>query len=242
MKKLKDYSDARSRVSCTHCQVSLDPSNANKDHVPSKCLLTRPPPPNLPTVMVCRPCNESFSKDEEYLSVFLAAVISGDADPDPSRFPSAAASIEHSPGLRERITRAQRHQLTFWGEPENLWIPEYDRVNNVLVKNARGHALHELGEPVSDAPSGVGCLPMVRWTADQRRTFECVSLGAGWPEVGSRMMQRLAGVDPLVNGWIKVQKGVYRYAVAQGSDGLLVRTVIREYLATEVYWDPDQGP
>ena len=241
MKQLKDCSDARSRVSCTHCQVGLDPSNANKDHVPSKCLLARPLPPNLPTVMVCRSCNESFSKDEEYLCVFLAAVISGDVDPDPSLFPSAAASVEHNPGLRERITRAQRHQSTLWGEPENLWIPEFDRVNNVIVKNARGHVLHELGEPVSDAPSGVGCWPMVRLTADQRDTFECVSLGAGWPEVGSRMMQRLAGVDPLVDGWVEVQEGVYRYAVVQGPDGLLVRTVIREYLATEVHWSPDQA-
>ena len=54
-------------------------------------------------------------------------------------------------------------------------------------------------------------------------------------------MQRLAGVDPLVDGWVEVQEGVYRFAVAQGSDGLLVRTVIREYLATEVYWDLDQS-
>lgn len=191
--------------------------------------------------MVCRPCNVSFSKDEEYLCVFLAAVISGDADPDPSLFPSAVASVEHSPRLRERIARAQRHQLPLWGEPGILWMPESDRVNNVIVKNARGHVLHDLGEPVSDAPSGVGCWPMVRWTADQRKTFECVSFGALWPEVGSKMMQRLAGVDPLVNGWVEVQKGVYRYAIAQGSDGLLVRTVIREYLATEVHWNPDQA-
>ena len=52
-------------------------------------------------------------------------------------------------------------------------------------------------------------------------------------------MQRVAGVDPLVDGWVEVQEGVYRYAVAQGPDGLLVRTVIREYLATEVYWGDD---
>lgn len=239
MKQLQDYSDTRSRVSCMHCQVGLYRSNT--DHVPSKCLLDHPLPPNLPTVEVCQECNSSFSKDEEYLCVFLAAVISGKADPDPNRFPSAARSVEHSPRLRERIKRAQRHQLTLWGDPEILWIPEIDRVNNVIVKNARGHVLHELGEPVSEAPSQVGCSPMVHWTADQRNTFECVPLGAGWPEVGSRMMQRIAGVDPLVDGWVEVQEGVYRYAVAQVPDGLLVRTVIREYLATEVYWSPDQA-
>ena len=239
MKQMRDYSDARSRVSCTHCQDVLDPSNASKDHVPSKCLLDRPLPANLPTVIICRSCNESFSEDEEYLCVFLVAVISGNAEPDPNLFPSAAASVEHSPRLRERITRAQVHQLPLWGEPEILWMPEPDRVNSVIVKNARGHALHEIGEPVSGEPSGVAYWPVSRLTIDQRNAFESVSLGALWPEVGSRMMQRLAGVDPLVDGWVEVQEGVYRYAVAQGHNGLLVRTVIREYLATEVYWGDD---
>ena len=53
------------------------------------------------------------------------------------------------------------------------------------------------------------------------------------------MMQRLASVDPLVDGWVEVQEGVYRYAVAQGAGELLVRTVIRDYLATAVSWDLD---
>ena len=79
----------------------------------------------------------SLFEDEEYLCVFLVAVISGNAEPDPSLFPAAAASVEHSPGLRERIARAQVHQLPLWGEPEILWIPESDRVNSVIVKNAR---------------------------------------------------------------------------------------------------------
>ena len=237
MKQLTDYSDARSRVSCTHCRVVLNSTNATKDHAPSKCLLDRPLPANLPTVMICGSCNESFAEDEEYLCVFLAAVISGDADPDPSLFPSAVASVEHSPGLRKQIKRAQRHQLPLWGEPEILWMPESDRVRRVIAKNARGHVLHELGDPVHGAPSAVGCWPVSRLSADQRDAFERIFLGPLWPGVGSRMMQRLAGLDPLVDGWIEVQEGVYRYAVAHGPDGLLVRTVIREYLATEVHWD-----
>ena len=42
-------------------------------------------------------------------------------------------------------------------------------------------------------------------------------------------------LDDLDEGWVIVQDDVYRYAVAQ-EDGLLVRSVIRNYLATEVYW------
>ena len=242
MEPLKDYSDARNRGFCIHCGVGLDSRNATKDHVPSKCLLDRPLPDNPPAVTICAECNESFSRDEEYLCVLLAAVISGDANPDPSVFPSAAASIKHSSGLRERITRAQRHQLPLFGEAEILWEAELDRVNRVIVKNARGHALHELSEPVAGLPSRIACQPVNLLTVEQRSAFERISLGSLWPEVGSRMMQRVAGVAPLANGWIEVQEGVYRYAVVQDPDGVLVRTLIRDHLATEVAWEFDQSP
>ena len=37
--------------------------------------------------------------------------------------------------------------------------------------------------------------------------------------------------------WVIVQNGVYRYAVVdREDDGLLVQSVIQEYLATSVYW------
>ena len=245
MERLEDCSDERNRAMCIHCWVGLNSGNANEDHVPSKCLLDRPLPDYPPTVMICAACNASFSRDEEYLCVFLAAVISGDVDPDPSLFRSAAASLKRSPGLRERIRRAQSQQLSLSGKSEILWYPELDRVNRVIVKNARGHVHHELGEPVAGAPSRVACWPVSGMSIGQRNTFERVSLGsgspvAGWPEVGSRMMQRLAGVAPLADGWIEVQGGVYRYAVIQDSTELVVRSLIRDYLATEVAWELDE--
>ena len=55
------------------------------------------------------------------------------------------------------------------------------------------------------------------------------------PEVGSRMMTRVMTGQDLADGWVVAQDGVYRYAVAQAGT-LLVRTVLFEYLATEVYW------
>ena len=43
-------------------------------------------------------------------------------------------------------------QLTLGGDPEVEWTVEPDRVARVVVKNARGHALYELGEPLLHAP------------------------------------------------------------------------------------------
>ena len=39
------------------------------------------------------------------------------------------------------------------------------------------------------------------------------------------------------DSWQDVQDGVYRYAVAQVPEGILVRMVLHEYLACEVGWD-----
>jgi len=59
-----------------------------------------------------------------------------------------------------------------------------------------------------------------------------------WPEVGSRAMQRLfvLGNDVFSEGWLIVQDGNYRFRVYEGP-GIVVKMVIREYLACEVVWE-----
>jgi hypothetical protein len=103
------------------------------------------------------------------------------------------------------------------------------------VKNARGHAFFEFGEPMLREPNYVWAMPLVLLTDQQRTEFEEVA-ASGWPEVGSRMMTRIASGADLDKGWVVVQDDVYRYAVVQEGT-LMVRSVIRNYLATEVSWD-----
>jgi len=58
-----------------------------------------------------------------------------------------------------------------------------------------------------------------------------------WPEVGSRMMQRLVtGTDLKADGWIEVQPGRYRFH-ASVENGVDVRIVIHEYLACHIQWE-----
>ena len=53
----------------------------------------------------------------------------------------------------------------------------------------------------------------------------------------SRAMQRLVGMGSAgAAGWITAQLGRYRYLAATTVDGVLVRTVLSEYLACEVAW------
>ena len=244
MRQLNDYSDSRNKSFCIHCGSGLRPEESNRDHVPTRGLLNPPYPENLPVVEVCRQCNIGFSSDEEYLIAFLGSVLSGSTTPDPVRFPAASGILTHSPRLRDRINQSQRIQSTLWDHSNLSWEPELDRVERVIVKNARGHVLYEIGEPMLEQPSLVSVCPIQAMTARQVDQFDNVPSGSGWPEVGSRMMQRAFIVhrpgdsqEVYFDSWQDVQDSVYRYAVAQESDGILVRMVLREYLAAEVLWD-----
>jgi len=74
----------------------------------------------------------------------------------------------------------------------------------------------------------------------ERAAFERTEDGdlAGFPEVGSRAMQRLLVVDPGVfsEGWITVQDGNYRFNVSD-ENGMAVKIVLREYLACQIVWE-----
>ena len=244
MDQLTDYSDSRNKGFCIHCGSGLKPDDSNRDHVPTRGLLNPPYPENLPVVLVCRECNASFSSDEEYLIAFLGSVLSGSTRPDPVRFPTASGILTHSPRLGSRIDLSQTVQRNLLGDVEVLWDPEFDRIERALVKNARGHVLYEMGEPMLAQPFHVSVCPIQAMTAQQVDQFEDVPHGAGWPEMGSRMMQRAVIVHSLgdsqevySDSWQDVQDDVCRYAVTQGPSGILVRMVLREYLACEVGWD-----
>lgn len=82
---------------------------------------------------------------------------------------------------------------------------------------------------------GVAAGPVL--TPEARDHFETPPATSGWPEVGSRTMQRMAVAfaAPGISPWVEVQAGRYRYlAVAVGA--VLIRMVISEYLACEVIW------
>lgn len=144
-----------------------------------------------------------------------------------------------SPALRARIERSRSEYVTLGGETRILWEPDADRTARVILKNARGHAYFEYGEPMLEAPTRVGILPLESMTLTGRKDFEGLSDEGGlatWPEVGSRMMTRLLTREDMAGQWVIVQEGIYRYSVQQAG-GFCVRSVLSEYLATEVVWE-----
>ena len=74
MKYLDDYSDQRYKGACPQCGAGVGGKSRTSDHIPSRCLLRKPYPSELPTMPTCRDCNSSLAKDEEYLCLFLQCV------------------------------------------------------------------------------------------------------------------------------------------------------------------------
>jgi hypothetical protein len=189
-------------------------------------------------VTICRECNNGFSLDEQYAVTFLSCVLAGTTEPEWQPNASAARALAAGPALRASIEQARTDFVTQGGDTQTVWKPDFPRFERVILKNARGHAYFEHGEPMPEAPAHVWAYPLQCLTPAEKDQFEGLNDRgrlAAWPEVGSRMMTRVITGQDMEAGWVVVQDGVYRYAVHQ-EGGLRVRSVLYEYLATEVLW------
>ncbi len=231
MQQFKCYGDRRNKGFCVHCGGP----DETDDHVPSKVLLDEPYPDNLIVCSSCLRCNNALSIDETYLACLLECVLAGEADPAKLHRPKIAKVLANSTSLLERLRRARSD-----GDNGPVWAVENERVKAVVLKLARGHAVYEYNEPRLAEPYSMSFKPIVSMDETERQAFEGsdeVGL-AGWPEVGSRAMQRLliVGSNVFSEGWLVIQDGNYRFRVSQ-EDGLTVNIVLREYLACRVVWE-----
>lgn len=139
--------------------------------------------------------------------------------------------LAHSPHLAARLT------------PWHGWPPVWsadgyiDRLRRVLLKLARGHAVFELNEPQFAEPKHLAFAPLAYVPPSHRRTFETPPPSDIWPEVGSRSMMRVVDTIRGAAAWLTVQSERYRYLAAVTREGVIVRLVLREYLAAEVIWE-----
>ena len=234
-KVFDDYSDERNKAWCIHCGNKLTEINPTRDHTPSKVLLDRPFPENLAVTPICEPCNRGFSMDEEYFAAFLSSVLTGTSEPDRQIIPHVSKTLSRSPGLRALIETQREEQFCLFGPADIRWFPDMKRFSNVILKNARAHLFFENGEPMLHEPETIDFRPISTMSETERQDFFAVDPLQPWCEVGGRWNFRLAEDDNFDrDGFLVVQPNVYRFRVEGGGAG--IRTVMREYLATTVFW------
>jgi hypothetical protein len=228
----KLFVDERLIGQCVFCGATPN----SRDHCPSKVFLEEPFPDNLPVVEACKSCNESFSKDEQYLACLLECVICGSTDSNKIHRPKIKRIVAETPKLAAQL-QTGRHE----DDVGNIiWQPDVKRIDNVILKLARGHIAYELSLPHIEQPEQMTVIPLILMSDEQKAAFEnpIVDDFIRLPEIGSRsFMRAIVGGQKTYqeNGWNIVQEGNYRYLVAQ-SDGDFVQIVIGEYLACRVTW------
>jgi hypothetical protein len=163
----------------------------------------------------------SFSLDEEYLACLIECTLAGSTDPDLVKRENVRNILRKRPSLRTRLSAARIQNAD-----DTVFMPEMERVNNVVLKLARGHAAFELNEPQFEEPASIAAVPLSSLPPAHQNAFETSPALSVWPEVGSRAMQRLfIGHDMDTAGWITVQEGRYRFLASIG-DQVIVRTVL----------------
>ena len=117
-------------MNCIFCGEIAD----TREHAPSKVFLSQPLPSDLPTVPSCYKCNNSFSSDELY-SAMLIKLLRTKYD-----------GYELNNSDLERLNRKEgqeANQFVLDHENELSYI-DNDRLERVLIKLARSHAVYEL--------------------------------------------------------------------------------------------------
>lgn len=243
MQQLNNYAD--NRLIQQRCIFCGGPSDT-RDHIPSKCILDKPYPENLPVVGCCYECNQSFSGDEQYFVCMLECILCGSADPENVRRPSISKILEKSPALRKRIENSISEV-----DSKIIFTPEIERVNNVMLKLAQGHAAFELSLILRDKPAHFWCGLLSSLPGQEQDVFNSVHFQHNLGEVGSRSTQRLLvtqlsmpgseNITLLINDWIDVQDDRYRYIAIDDMGMITIRIVIDEFFACEVAWEHGSG-
>lgn len=229
MKQIKPWGDMRTLLGCTFCGSFSD----TRDHCPSKVLLDKPYAENLPVVPACSECNNSFSKDEEYLACFIEASICNSVQIDELNREPVKKIFKQSPKLQQRILES--------ATDDGRYQVELVRAKSIMQKLSQGHILFELNEKNFECPIEHILFWSPAVSEQFLEEFETPSESIILPELGSRAFQKALIVNNNMTNfhafhdWQVVQGGQYRYYVSC-SPCIEVRIVISEKFCSWAKW------
>lgn len=242
MEQLQDFSDDRLVNGCIYCRGLEE----TREHVPSKVLLDQPFPENLPVVKACFKCNNSYSHDEEYVACLIECMIAGSTDPQKIGNQKISKILTRHPALQSRIENAK-----FEAHGQVFFTVEEERFLSVIRKLATGHAVFELGKVLYRQPSNIRCWYFNAMTDKERDNWDIAHVTELFGEIGCRNMQRMyvtqitllspsgepKSIDIIINDWVDVQDGKYRYIAIDEGNIVKIKIVLSEFIACEITWN-----
>lgn len=229
MIQVKPFNDERLDSFCIYCGESPETC----DHIPSKIFLDEPFPDNLPVVSCCLKCNQGFSLDEEYVACLIECTLNGTTEIENLKREKIRRILSRKEFLRQRLSKAHIEI-----DGNKFFKFEEERLNNVILKLARGHAKYELSETKLETPLSYWVKPILTMSEEEFDIFFSSTIANKLPEVGSRAMQKLlTDGNNFYTYWTNVQTDNYMYFVSVDLENICVKLVIWGYLAAEIIWD-----
>lgn len=235
---------------CVYCGDFAD----TREHCPSKVFLQKPLPTDLPVVPSCKKCNNAFSSDELYVSVFIDLLKNYF---EKEKFPL-------NDNIKKRINErkeAQEAKECFERAIESNILENDNRIIRILEKLAICHSTYELSEGYNcDSWSGkatsliYGFRPLLSQDMISDMDSAIVINNAQVPEIGSRVYDHIYVVQPVLQSvidgdqkilnlcmmdWTEVQENNYRYICWLENGNINVRIVIKEFLYAQLQFTPD---
>lgn len=227
VQRFKLFHDERLGGTCFNCGALSE----TKDHCPPKVFLDRPYANDIIQVPSCTNCNSTASLDEQYLACLIEVTICGTTDPRKLLRHKISKTLEHAPALKQRLDEAA---IVIDGI--YTLQPEFERVNRIIGKIAKGLWSFENSQDAADMTADVQ-LSVEPLSQQQIDTFFAASHTQPWGEIGSHgFVRSIIGHEPSEYGadWIDVQAGRFSYSV-DSYGAHRVRMIFSHYLYATVY-------
>lgn len=228
MKYRNKFSDERLDRMCCYCGNAPD----TRDHIPSKVLLDEPFPENLPVVPCCDGCNQEFSKDEEYFACLIECMANGTTDIFNLKRDKIRRILTNKPSLHQKLAESLISE-----NGDTYFKVAGERIENVILKLAKGHAQYEASMPLLGKPSHLAYKPIPTMRQAEADSFFSTPVIEKFPEVGSRMFLAIAADNTPYSPWQIVQDGLYEFLIVSDMGRLSVRLVLSNFLAAEITWN-----
>ncbi len=187
---------------CVYCGQVRE---LTRDHIPPRCLFSKPRPSNLITVPCCGACNAELAKHDEYFRIAITTGI------DPEKFPKENAdSIRALGNLARPASLGFAVQLLQNYEPATGGVTiDRSRIEIVLNRIARGLFYHHQGTRLPDALAFEMCMvkPSTKMHAAGRERMNRLSgnlttIGPGVFQYAFEHFDAFESPDPFGTAWL----------------------------------------
>lgn len=210
----RECSDRQFDGICAYCGAIAD----TRDHVPSKALLDEPYTENIPVVPCCYKCNNDFSKDEEYFSCAIECCKHMTTNLSSLKRNKVIKALKRNPKLKSELSESIIIQKDSFGNDFYSFNFDNNRLINVIIKLAKGHARYEHSSPFLEEPKSIFFNTISDLSEEEKRLFYTIPISNKLTEIGSRssnfVIQKLEGdIVGVISLWEMVQENHYQYLV-----------------------------